>query len=826
MVWAQEFEPGQRVMTREGYPGTILAEHTMIDATHYYVLLDDGQGEGVWSENELQPTTRTASLLHQAEVERRMASEDYPEIGEALDLRPDLQEVMSETEYMAQRLSMGRTALYLPLDAGAAKKSQGYEDGFTHGAERATQQPLRLDAHYMAEYLLGWADGVKTRGDVEDAAYTDDLATSEPRFEMTFSPIEGPVPGESMAITSAATSEEGMEHDAGILDFIRDNRPAPAENWSFDWCRFRRDSQCYLPKKLNRAASDLAGYAVWIPEKRGHCERISWEAQEQCPVGQPGPNVPGGFTDATIAWEAGGQRDGYVDQRIAAKDEAPDGWRDGDAVTSSYAEDYEDETIRHGEVAGEGYTGGSGLSGRTLSHLHGDSGSESSEDRLGSRGEGVPVRGGLGGDLWTDSAWDAPASSVSATEVRGHFSSGAHDGGGAFTGARSAHNPLPSGGTSSDSGERQDQRGRTFMSGVPAGQESRRVRNASTQPVGRNSDSWNWHYTAAWADVQRKGKRIFDAGGVRVLSVIMQDDGLHPEVFVTQVQGDSAVYQVEMDFVPGTFKVGAWTCDCPWNTYNWGRRVRPEWEGRACSHMMASIYAMQSQSMSGIPDAEQAIAPEWIPKAASTGPVVEQALARTGASLARLHALMAERGHEPHVAAEGTIRGKVNGQVVDLEFRDGQVYYRGKPFAGEVLWPDYDPTRGLHYAAQHTEEDAVVDADWALSLDMQAEAVLEDEPQGAVPVTYGDDEEDLSGEVTEEDVERLREAMQQQRPRPPRRPTASKTAARTFSRAEQDLILGEGEGTTARNLTALDITGTHYEHLPTHDPEDDPSFLW
>ncbi len=93
----------------------------------------------------------------------------------------------------------------------------------------------------------------------------------------------------------------------------------PGHGWSYDWCRFRRDSRCYYPKRLNEEATKLEGYSVWIPEDRGHCPRVKWESQKICPApSEPGPNVPGGYMDATIPYEQGGQRGGIPKPRWKA----------------------------------------------------------------------------------------------------------------------------------------------------------------------------------------------------------------------------------------------------------------------------------------------------------------------------------------------------------------------------------------------------------------------------------------------------------------------------------------------------------------------------
>jgi hypothetical protein len=48
-------------------------------------------------------------------------------------------------------------------------------------------------------------------------------------------------------------------------------------------------------------------------------------------------------------------------------------------------------------------------------------------------------------------------------------------------------------------------------------------------------------------------------------------------------------------------------------------------------------------------------------------------------------------------------------------------------------------------------------------------------------------------------------------------------ATKTFTTAEQQQIITEGEGVTAGNLDLLDIAGTHYEALDAALASSDPS---
>lgn len=533
MPHVQEFVEGERVTVRQGdreYPGTVLTEAVGVDFTHYYVLLDGGLGEGWFSENEMTRTDLVATAAVVAEVQRRLAAEDYPELVGALETRPNLTYEMDESEYIA---SLTRTALYLPLNQDTGPSP--WRDGYDQGLEGTAQKPLRDDPAYMGEYLLGWAQGIKARTAQPQPRYTDDLNEMDPALlEMDFDPdMGGPGSGQGW-LHNASLAREG-----GIVEFLlgspepSESWAGPGRNWSYDWCRFRRDSHCWLPRSLNREASEEVGYAVWVPEDRGHCRRVSWEDQEACPLSQPGPNVPGGFTDATIPWEQGGQR-GVATQRIASA-----------------------------------------------------------------------------------------------------------------------------------------------------------------------KDEFAWHYTAAWKDVRDKAREIKQGGKVRVLAVNMADE-IHPETFYAQVGSTTgAVYNTGLMFVPGTFQVGAWECDCKWAQYSWGRtRQWVKYEGRMCAHALACVYEMQSRGMQGMPDDEDAIAPEWVPKqgvkvAREDFPVV-QALLDTGAPVSVIQAALHRHGVEfERVAVQGRIRGKINGVVTDLDFVDGQVLYHGEPYTGEVQYPEYHPNLGL-----------------------------------------------------------------------------------------------------------------------------------
>lgn len=318
--WEQQvFAPGDRVVVREGYTGTVLAvAHDGI----YYVMLDDGQGEGPWRENELTRTAVRSTLADAGLAARRIASEDYPELSQILTERPDYDEIVDPDHHMAERMARTaslepKEAFYFPMEQTpeAVDKQKAYQDGWDAAVNGGFPNAVTDDPRYRAEFLMGWADGVKAAHAPDEPQQTWDLATKGPSIpEMHFTPIpQGWV--------------TQFQAYASLTDFLL-GRPDddPGRFPSVDACRFRRDSHCWFPSELDRAASNIAGYAVWVPKDRGFCQRVSWDAQRACPVFQPGPNEPGGFTDATIPWSEGGQRGGYVGDRIAARVEDDDEW--------------------------------------------------------------------------------------------------------------------------------------------------------------------------------------------------------------------------------------------------------------------------------------------------------------------------------------------------------------------------------------------------------------------------------------------------------------------------------------------------------------------
>jgi hypothetical protein len=87
-----DHQPGQRVMTCDGYPGRVSAvrDGPFPGSEDYEVVLDGGLGGGIYSSGQLRPVSAspaTAAAHESSEV--HTADLDYPELGSVLFDRPD-----------------------------------------------------------------------------------------------------------------------------------------------------------------------------------------------------------------------------------------------------------------------------------------------------------------------------------------------------------------------------------------------------------------------------------------------------------------------------------------------------------------------------------------------------------------------------------------------------------------------------------------------------------------------------------------------------------------------------------------------------------------
>lgn len=101
-----ELHPGQRVQTKEGYPGKVNSvEHAPGGGTQYDVTLDGGKGGGQYDFSELTPIKASVSK----DADR--ADKFYPELGDLLHRKPPPRHSMPVEEYLSGLIT-GADALY------------------------------------------------------------------------------------------------------------------------------------------------------------------------------------------------------------------------------------------------------------------------------------------------------------------------------------------------------------------------------------------------------------------------------------------------------------------------------------------------------------------------------------------------------------------------------------------------------------------------------------------------------------------------------------------------------------------------------------------
>lgn len=300
-----EHKPGDRVLTVEGLIGTVDAveDGPFPGAEQYLVTLDNGLGGGEYGPSELR-----AAPTRQAASEQHLASEDYPELADILVERPPLPEVIPET--MEAPLSFGASKVAFVLDKDPPDKP----------GSLSTSNGLPLEADVCRN--CGRARYIGNEGLCQECAEFGHPVTDD--FD---APLGAQVPTRPWSETNTIETHDRIAHlgetipthIGGMFDRVIDKAIdkwtdktgyEPGHARSYDWCRFRKNSRCFYPKQLDEEGTKQAGYAVWVPEDRGYCPRIDWDAQRACPVGEPGPNSrePNAKPDATVSWEEGGQR--------------------------------------------------------------------------------------------------------------------------------------------------------------------------------------------------------------------------------------------------------------------------------------------------------------------------------------------------------------------------------------------------------------------------------------------------------------------------------------------------------------------------------------
>lgn len=166
--WA--YQPQQRVMTCDGYPGRVQAVYDGFADQEYQVELDNGLGGGIYTEGQLQPLSSEPSNGH-------TAAGDYPELAEVLETRPDPAKIFT---YAKLATTINGEQVDDHGDAPShgtenrASDPNGYDDRSTEGTpdpvinsplSEADRQPYN-GATVMAEPEGIVPTGARTAGDL------------------------------------------------------------------------------------------------------------------------------------------------------------------------------------------------------------------------------------------------------------------------------------------------------------------------------------------------------------------------------------------------------------------------------------------------------------------------------------------------------------------------------------------------------------------------------------------------------------------------------------------------------------------------------------
>lgn len=364
-----EFQPGEHVLTVEGFPGVVesVEDGNQAGNEQYLVVLDGGMGGGAYGSSELRRITEPGHVWGDPgqEVGVTAAVENVPlpgmppaptHRGLPSWLTPRDEDEEEDPDDIPSRRWGAQH------DAARGEPITDLWDEANRNREKYANTPSRnfdSDEHCvvcgrklgdnppMVEVSLDGkpipqgdprSGGSESQGhfpigsectkrvvtssfDVESDAHV----ASDDYPELADILVDRPPHEHSIPVVRRSHFAALTQTDAGLFDLLNDHLPesvrvdpmnlnAPGDYW----CRFRKKNDlgtgdCYFPHQLDVEGTEQAGYSVWVPQRRGQCPY--WAAAKQknnCPVSEPGPHSgeAAWYIDATVPWSEGGQRGG------------------------------------------------------------------------------------------------------------------------------------------------------------------------------------------------------------------------------------------------------------------------------------------------------------------------------------------------------------------------------------------------------------------------------------------------------------------------------------------------------------------------------------
>lgn len=328
--------PGDRVSTVDG-PGTVadVYDGPFPQTESYYIVLDDGVGEGEYARNQILGPLIEARARRYSQVPMACdvcgapasSSKSGGRDGHTM-LCPDCIKEQERAKNASREEAARRTAARadLPLLAPEELKGRGAHtaaDDYPELAEVLWERPDLVESVPVEIMPRRMSLGAKTAGSIEPVWLKE--RKSNP-IKDSLNDKNQPFWWRKVVGPALDRYNDSVPSGRQIKDYEDVNRiDSPS------WCRFRRKGTCYFPKDFDERGSEEAGYAVWIPFNRGECPWKTWNAQRSdCKVSEPGPKSGESvfYPDATISWSQGGQQMSSLSQPVELISKHESAWVD------------------------------------------------------------------------------------------------------------------------------------------------------------------------------------------------------------------------------------------------------------------------------------------------------------------------------------------------------------------------------------------------------------------------------------------------------------------------------------------------------------------